>query len=78
MRSILLTVLASSLVACEGPAGPAGDNGSDGTNGSDGSDGDTGPKGDPGTPGISPWLVGDLVDIGVTSLTFDSTGALSA
>ena len=75
MRSILLTVLASSLVACEGPAGPAGDNGSDGTNGSDGSDGDTGPKGDPGTPGISPWLVGDLVDIGVTSLTFDSTGA---
>ncbi len=61
--------------ACEGPAGPAGADGTDGTDGSDGQDGDTGPKGDPGTVPPVPWIVADRVDIAVTSLSFDSTGA---
>src|SRR5262245_335919 len=60
------------VAACEGPAGPPGGAGSDGT---DGSDGDPGSRGDPGLPGTTPWVVADQIDIAVTDLTFDGTGA---
>ncbi len=72
MRLVLLALL---LVACEGPAGPQGADGTDGADGADGIDGDTGPKGDPGTVPPVPWVVADQVDIAVTDLTFDSSGA---
>jgi OmcA/MtrC family decaheme c-type cytochrome len=68
-------LLAFLLAACEGPAGPQGEDGTDGTDGVDGAPGDTGPQGDPGTVPPAPWVVADRVDIAVSSLTFDSTGA---
>src|SRR5512139_140214 len=71
----LLSALLVVVAACEGPAGPAGEDGTDGTNGADGVDGDTGPQGDPGTTPPSPWVVADRVDIAVTGLTYDATGA---
>jgi hypothetical protein len=70
-----LCLMLCVVAACEGPAGPAGTDGSDGSDGADGSDGDTGPKGDPGTTPPAPWLVGDRVDIAVSALTFDTSGA---
>jgi OmcA/MtrC family decaheme c-type cytochrome len=73
MRIWLLVVCLVS--ACEGPAGPAGTDGTDGSDGTAGSDGDTGPQGDPGTTPPAPWVVADRVDIAVTALTFDSSGA---
>lgn len=72
MRILLVACL---LAACEGPVGPQGPAGTDGTNGTDGMNGDTGPQGDPGTTPPSPWIVGDQVDIAVTGLTFDASGA---
>src|SRR5215207_6482987 len=72
MRLWLLVCL---IAACEGPAGPAGTDGTDGSDGADGSDGDTGPQGDPGTTPPAPWVVADRVDIAVTGLTFDASGA---
>jgi len=71
MRLWLIVCL---LAACEGPAGPPG-TGTDGTDGSNGDPGDTGPKGDPGTTPVGPWVVADKVDVAVTGLTFDSSGA---
>jgi OmcA/MtrC family decaheme c-type cytochrome len=73
MRFWLAAIL---LVACEGPAGPrgtAGVDGQDGVKGDPGDIGDTGPQGEPGDP--SPWLTRPAVDITVTSLTFDASGA---
>src|SRR4051812_47254778 len=71
MRPLL--VLCLVLAACEGPAGPAG------TNGDNGSDGAAGPKGQPGIPGDlpppAPWIVGAGVDVTITGLAFDATGA---
>lgn len=74
MRTWLIALLVFG-VACEGPAGPAGADGTDGADGADGTDGDTGPKGDPGTVPPVPWIVGDRVDIAVTGLSFDASGA---
>ena len=75
MRISLTVVLLVLVAACEGPAGPQGADGTDGLDGADGIDGDTGPKGDPGTVPPVPWVVADRVDINVTDLTFDATGA---
>src|SRR5262245_29519125 len=72
MRLWLIVCL---LAACEGPAGPQGTDGTDGTDGSNGEPGDTGPKGDPGTTPVGPWVVADKVDVAVTSLSFDASGA---
>ena len=76
-RGMRLSIIAVLLLAaaCEGPAGSQGEDGTDGTNGADGADGDTGPQGEPGTVPPAPWIVADRVDIAVSSLTFDATGA---
>lgn len=70
MRLVLLCL---AVAACEGPAGPAGPPGDSGSNGSNGSNGEPGKPGDPADP--SPWVVGDGVDLTVTGLTFDASGA---
>ncbi len=72
MRIVLLALL---LAACEGPAGPQGEDGTDGADGADGSHGDPGPTGEPGTVPPVPWLVADQVQIAVTDLTVDGSGA---
>ena len=80
MRAVFAMVLLVS-AACEGPAGPEGPPGPGGDPGNPGDVGDPGPigpPGNPGDPGVSPWIVGPGVDIAVTGLTFDSTGATVA
>ena len=76
MRTCVIALLVG-LCACEGPPGPTGPAGPTGETGDTGS-GEIGPPGPDGTPGISPWLVGPGVDITVTSLTVDATGATVA
>lgn len=73
MRPILVVCLA--LFACEGPAGPLGPAGTDGADGSAGSAGDPGTT---GPQGGSPWLVGPGIDVTVTNLTIDASGATVA
>ena len=73
MRLLLLCLV---VAACEGPAGPAGPGGDPGTDGSNGSNGDPGKPGDPPDP--SPWVVAEGVDLTITSLAFDATGATIA
>lgn len=72
-----LVVVALVLFGCEGPAGPPGPAGNNGNNGNNGDAGAAG-DGAPGQPGISPWLVGPGIDIAVTALTVDATGATVA
>lgn len=72
-RSMRLLLLCLAVAACEGPAGPAGPAGDPGTDGSNGSNGDPGKPGDPAGP--TPWVVGDGIDLTITGLAFDATGA---
>ena len=69
VRLLLLPML---LIACEGPAGPSGP---PGPGGSDGSNGMPGSNGQPGTTEPGSWIVDGGVDVSITSLTFDATGA---
>ena len=71
----LALVLTTALVSCEGPAGPAGPPGTDGADGSDGETGSDGATGSQGSAGVSPWVVGDGVDITIESLDVSATGA---
>jgi OmcA/MtrC family decaheme c-type cytochrome len=74
--SVRLILIALAIAACEGPAGPTGPSGDSGSNGSDGVPGQPGLPGDPADP--SPWVVGGGVDLAITSLAFDATGATVA
>ncbi len=70
MRTVLILLM---LAACEGPPGPAGPSGNDGDAGSNGDPGDPGDPADP-----SPWVVGGGIDLTITSLAVDATGATVA
>ena len=76
MRTWIL-VLAIGLVACEGPAGPQGSQGPAGEAGGIGETG-VGLPGPQGNPGITPWVVGPGIDIAITSLVVDASGATVA
>lgn len=74
----LISMMLLMVSACEGPSGPPGAEGPEGPAGAmgeTGADGSTGPQGE---PGISPWVVGPGVDVTVTGLTIDATGATVA
>jgi len=73
MRLLSLLLVFAACEGPAGPAGPAGDSGETGETGEQGSQGEMGSQGGPADP--SPWVVGEGVDIDVTTLTVTATSA---